>query len=76
MQLSVCVIVRNAEKNIARCLELLRVYDVELVVVDTGSTDCTRKIALGYTPNVYDFVWCDDFAGAEILRFQRLLITV
>ncbi len=65
MQLSVCVIVRNAEKNIARCLEHLRAYDVELVVVDTGSTDCTREIALGYTANVYDFVWCDDFAAAR-----------
>ena len=43
MQLSVCVIVRNAEKNIARCLELLRVYDVELVVVDTDRQTARGK---------------------------------
>ncbi|MCI5873694.1 MAG: glycosyltransferase [Clostridiales bacterium] len=65
MQLSVCIITKNEQQNIARCLESLKPYDVEIVVVDTGSTDNTKQIAVGYTDNLYDFVWCDDFAAAK-----------
>lgn len=65
MQLSVCIITKNEQENIARCLESLRPYDLELVVVDTGSVDDTKKIAAGYTEKLYDFEWCDDFAAAR-----------
>lgn len=65
MYLSICIITRNEEQNIARCLESIRPYDVEIVVVDTGSTDHTREIACHYTEHVYDFPWCDDFAAAK-----------
>lgn len=65
MQLSICIITKNEEQNIIRCLESIRPYDVEIVVVDTGSTDHTREIACRYTDHVYDFVWCDDFAAAK-----------
>ncbi len=65
MQLSVCIITKNEQQNIARCMESLKPYDVEIVVVDTGSTDNTKQIAVGYTDNLYDFVWCDDFAAAK-----------
>lgn len=65
MQLSICIITKNEEQNIARCLQSLASYDLEIVVVDTGSTDRTREIAQTYTKHVYDFVWCDDFAAAK-----------
>ena len=45
MNLSVCIIAKNEEKNIRRCLESLKSYNFEIVVVDTGSTDDTEKIA-------------------------------
>lgn len=63
--LSVCIITKNEEKNIARCLQSLKPYHFEIIVADTGSTDRTREIALQYTDNVYDFSWCDDFAAAK-----------
>lgn len=63
--LSVCIITKNEEKNIEHCLSCLKPYGFELVVVDTGSVDKTRKIALQYTDMVYDFAWCDDFAAAK-----------
>lgn len=65
MQLSVCIITKNEEQNIIRCLECLKPYNFEIVVVDTGSTDRTREMALRYTDKVYDFAWCDDFAAAK-----------
>nr|MCR5106624.1 glycosyltransferase [Lachnospiraceae bacterium] len=40
-------------------------YGFEIVVVDTGSTDATKEIALRYTDKVFDFEWCDDFAKAK-----------
>lgn len=65
MQLSVCIITKNEEKNIARCLESLMPYEVEIVVADTGSVDHTKEIVLKYTDHLYDFAWCDDFSAAK-----------
>lgn len=63
--LSVCIITKNEEKNMERCLQCLKPYGFEIVVIDTGSTDRTREIALQYTEKVYDFSWCNDFAAAK-----------
>lgn len=63
--LSVCIITKNEEKNITKCLECLSGYDFEIIVVDTGSTDNTRKKALNYTDKIYDFCWQDDFSAAR-----------
>lgn len=65
LALSVCIIARDEEQNIGRCLECLALYGFELIVADTGSADATREIAGRYTDNVYDFPWCDDFAAAK-----------
>lgn len=65
MQLSICIIAKNEEKNIERCLQCLSSYKFGIVVVDTGSTDRTREIASHYTNQIYDFAWCDDFAAAK-----------
>lgn len=63
--LSICIIAKNEEQNIERCLKCLQPYPFEIIVVDTGSTDKTREIAQKYTTLVYDFEWCDDFAAAK-----------
>lgn len=65
MQLSICIITKNEEKNLDRCLQCLLPYGFEIVVVDTGSADHTKEIAQQYTDLVYDFAWCDDFAAAK-----------
>lgn len=63
--LSVCIITKNEQTNLERCLRSLKAYPFEIVVVDTGSSDQTLDLARKYTDSVYEFVWCDDFAKAK-----------
>ena len=49
MNISVCIIAKNEQKNIERCLKCLKSYMEEIIVVDTGSTDKTKAIASQYT---------------------------
>lgn len=65
MSLSVCMIVKNEERNLARSLYCAARIADEIVVVDTGSTDKTKQIARQFTDKVFDFEWCDNFAAAR-----------
>lgn len=69
--LSVCIITKNEEQNIRRCLECLKPAGFEIVVADTGSADKTKEIAAEYTDKVYDFPWCDDFAAAKNFAISK-----
>lgn len=63
--LSVCMIVKNEDKVLRRCLSSLLGIADEIVILDTGSTDSTKDIALEFTDAVYDFQWVDDFSKAR-----------
>jgi glycosyltransferase involved in cell wall biosynthesis len=63
--IALCVIVKDEEEFLADCLESARPFVDEIVVVDTGSTDRTREIALEHGARVEEFVWCDDFSAAR-----------
>ena len=67
--ISLCMIVRNEENVIARCLDSVRDIVDEIIIVDTGSTDRTKEIVTHYTDKIYDFVWIDDFAAARNYAF-------
>ena len=62
--LTITLIVKNEERNLARLLPLLTFAD-EIVVVDTGSTDNTVKVARNFTDKVFYFAWCNDFSKAR-----------
>ena len=64
--LSFCMIVKNEEHNLARCLDSVRGLAGELIVVDTGSTDATPRVAARYGAEVipFDFTIVD-FAAAR-----------
>ena len=63
--MSLCMIVKNEEKVLRRCLDSLSDIADEIIIADTGSSDSTKDIALEYTSNVYDFQWTGDFAEAR-----------
>jgi glycosyltransferase involved in cell wall biosynthesis len=54
-QLSLCMIVRNEARNLPSCLDSVRGLARELIVVDTGSTDATPRIAARYGAKVIPF---------------------
>jgi Flp pilus assembly protein TadD len=65
MKVSLSMIVRNEEANLAACLRSAADLVDEIVVVDTGSTDRTKEIAVRFSARVFDFTWCDDFSAAR-----------
>ena len=63
--LSLCMIVRNEQSNLVRCLSSVKAAVDEIVVVDTGSTDRTKDLAAVFGARVFDFAWTDDFSSAR-----------
>lgn len=70
-QISLCMIVKNEEENIKRCLENIKEYVDEIVIVDTGSTDKTKDILSEFTNKIYDFKWCNDFSKARNFSIEK-----
>ncbi len=68
---SLCMIVKNEEKILARCLDSIGDLADEIIIVDTGSTDRTKEIAARYTDQIYDFTWTQDFAAARNFSFSK-----
>jgi Flp pilus assembly protein TadD len=64
-RLSLCMIVRNEEKRLGRCLASAMPWVGEAIVVDTGSTDGTVALAVATGARVLNFAWRDDFALAR-----------
>ena len=68
---SLCMIVKNEETTLEKCLKSVQGFADEIIIVDTGSTDRTKEIARKYTDNLYDFVWIDDFSSARNFSFDK-----
>ncbi len=71
VSISLCMIVRDEEKNLANCLDSIHDLVDEIIIVDTGSIDNTKEIAGQYTSHIYDFTWIDDFAAARNYSFSK-----
>lgn len=63
--ISLCIIARNEESVLGRCLDSVADLVDEIILVDTGSTDRTKAAAAEYAAKIYDFPWCDDFSAAR-----------
>ncbi|MBH8555213.1 tetratricopeptide repeat protein [Nostocaceae cyanobacterium CENA357] len=65
MSLSLCMIVKNEEVALPKCLSSVKDVVDEIVVLDTGSSDHTVDIAQEFGAKVYNFQWCNDFSAAR-----------
>ncbi|MVQ34480.1 glycosyltransferase [Paenibacillus sp. MAH-34] len=65
------MIALNEEKCLRRCLESVKNLVNEIIIVDTGSTDSTKQIALEYGAMVYDFVWTNNFSDARNFALMK-----
>lgn len=63
--ISVCLIVKNEEKNLLRCLKSIENIADEIIVVDTGSTDNTIELARSLNAKVIEYNWNNDFSEAR-----------
>ena len=70
IRISCCMIVKDEEKVLARCLDSIADLMDEIIIVDTGSTDRTKEIARKYTDKIYDFKWIQDFSAARNYAFS------
>lgn len=69
--ISLCMIVKNEEQTLERCLTSVKDMIDEVIIVDTGSTDRTKELAAKWTAKVFDFPWSNDFAAARNYSFAQ-----
>ncbi|MCL4510997.1 MAG: glycosyltransferase [Bacteroidetes bacterium] len=69
-KLSLCMIVKNEEEYLPKCLQSVRGIADEIIVVDTGSTDSTIEIAKRFGAKVVDHKWRSDFAEARNVSLE------
>ena len=65
--LSLCMIVKNEERVLARCLDSIAALTPEIIIVDTGSTDDTLAIAARYGAKTFAF----DFTFVDFARARN-----
>lgn len=71
MKISACMIVKNEELNITKCINSYQQYVNEIIVVDTGSTDATVQVAKGLGAKVFFFCWNNDFSQAKNFALKK-----
>jgi len=71
VSISLCVIARDEQHVIARCLESARPAVSEMIVVDTGSNDRTVAVAQACGARVVQAGWNDDFSLARNRSLQE-----
>lgn len=65
MKISLCIICKNEERRITRCIDSVKEVVDEIVVVDTGSTDCTLEIVGKMGVKLYQIPWKNNFSIAK-----------
>jgi GT2 family glycosyltransferase/Flp pilus assembly protein TadD len=68
--ISLCMIVKNEELHLPRCLSSLSAVVDEMIIVDTGSTDRTREIASLFGARLLETTWDNDFSRARNLSLE------
>jgi len=69
--ISLCMIVKNEQETLDRCLQSVRDVVDEIIIVDTGSKDRTKEVARKWTQYIFDYEWTHDFAAARNFAFFK-----
>ena len=73
IMISLCMITRNEEQFLPRCLRSVQGMVDEIVLVDTGSVDRTIGIAKSFAARIYHFEWIDDFSAARNFSLSKAI---
>lgn len=71
--ISLCMIVKDEEQYIEKCLQSTQDVVNEIIVVDTGSTDRTIEIAESFGAKIFHFSWNNDFSEARNFSLAQAL---
>ena len=69
--ISLCMIVKNEEDTLGRCLSSAKSVVDDIIIVDTGSEDRTREVAAGFTDKIFEFEWIDNFSAARNYSYEQ-----
>lgn len=69
--LTVCMIVKNEEAHLLKCLMSIESLADEIIVVDTGSADRTKGLARSFGAKVFDVPWTGDFSEARNVSLDK-----
>jgi len=70
LKLSLCMIVKDEEEMLPRCLAAVAPAVDEIVIVDTGSTDGTIEIARDHDARIIERPWTGSFSDARNASFE------
>ena len=68
---SLCMIVKDEEETLPRCLASVEDLVEEVILADTGSGDRTRQVGVELGGKVLDFPWREDFSAARNFTFSQ-----
>jgi GT2 family glycosyltransferase/glycosyltransferase involved in cell wall biosynthesis/Flp pilus assembly protein TadD len=68
---SLCMIMKNEQENLPRCLKSIKPVVDEIIITDTGSTDSSRGIAQLFGARLYEFPWNGDFSTARNVSLEH-----
>lgn len=72
MKITLCVICKNEEKKILRCIQSAKPAVDEMIIVDTGSTDRTVELAKSEGAKVYEIAWENSFSKARNYAINKV----
>jgi tetratricopeptide (TPR) repeat protein len=71
LPISACLIVKNEEKHIGKCIDELKKFVTEIIVNDTGSTDNTIEILKDRNVHFFQSEWKNDFSYSRNLVIEK-----
>lgn len=70
-KITLSMIVKNEERYLEDCLKSVNNVVDEIIIVDTGSTDNTLKIAEKFNARIFHFDWINDFSAARNFALSK-----